>query len=32
MADEALKASFDRTLAKPIVGVQKDNLVADRGS
>jgi hypothetical protein len=32
MANEALKASLDRTLAKPVVGVEKDDLIADRGS
>jgi hypothetical protein len=32
IADEALKAGFDRTLAKPVVGVEKDDLVADCGS
>jgi hypothetical protein len=32
MANKALKAGFDRTLAKPVVCVEKDDLVADRGS
>ena len=31
MANEALEAGFDRTLAKPVVSVEKDDLVADRG-
>jgi hypothetical protein len=31
MANEAFEASFDCTLAKPVVSIEKDNFVADRG-